>query len=202
MVLFLHLFLLPFLLEHVWKIWPQKYDKMSNLTAHLKALYWFNMCLKHLNASIFGQDNDHVYYTSKIYGPGEAAIKELWANIDEMDEDDWKAFGFLSNTHRQTEVWNQPMWINWSSLIFLYCLTDHVNTQFILHLAFLCFQRVNLSFDFPFYGHALKEVTVATGGKALHTWCLFSRGYNHIMMRLQVVIKVVWEDDWNWAAWI
>ncbi|XP_061777057.1 plexin domain-containing protein 2-like isoform X1 [Nerophis ophidion] len=25
-------------------------------------------------------------------------------------------------------------------------------------------ERVNLSFDFPFYGHALKEVTVATGG--------------------------------------
>lgn len=27
------------------------------------------------------------------------------------------------------------------------------------------FQRVNLSFDFPFYGHTLREVTVATGGK-------------------------------------
>uniref|UniRef100_A0A3Q2XWM8 Plexin domain containing 2a n=1 Tax=Hippocampus comes TaxID=109280 RepID=A0A3Q2XWM8_HIPCM len=28
----------------------------------------------------------------------------------------------------------------------------------------LCRSRVNLSFDFPFYGHTLKEVTVATGG--------------------------------------
>lgn len=27
------------------------------------------------------------------------------------------------------------------------------------------FQRVNLSFDFPFYGHFLREITVATGGK-------------------------------------
>lgn len=26
-------------------------------------------------------------------------------------------------------------------------------------------QRVNLSFDFPFYGHLLREITVATGGK-------------------------------------
>lgn len=26
-------------------------------------------------------------------------------------------------------------------------------------------QRVNLSFDFPFYGHFLREITVATGGK-------------------------------------
>ncbi|XP_034469656.1 plexin domain-containing protein 2-like [Hippoglossus hippoglossus] len=72
-------------------------------------------------------DTDHAYYTSKIYGPGDAAGKELWVNIDEMEEDEWKVHGFLSNTHRQTE-------------------------------------RVNLSFDFPFYGHILKEITVTTGG--------------------------------------
>ncbi|XP_056247662.1 plexin domain-containing protein 2-like isoform X2 [Seriola aureovittata] len=72
-------------------------------------------------------DIDHAYYTSKIYSPGDAASKELWVNIDEMEEDDWKVRGFLSSTHRQAE-------------------------------------RVNLSFDFPFYGHILKEITVATGG--------------------------------------
>ncbi|CAJ1072728.1 plexin domain-containing protein 2-like isoform X2 [Xyrichtys novacula] len=72
-------------------------------------------------------DIDHAYYTSKIHGPGDAASKELWVNIDEMKEEEWKVFGLLSNTHRQAE-------------------------------------RVNLSFDFPFYGHMLKEITVATGG--------------------------------------
>ncbi|XP_044223890.1 plexin domain-containing protein 2 isoform X1 [Thunnus albacares] len=72
-------------------------------------------------------DIDHAYYTSKIYGSGDAASKELWVNIDEMEEDDWKVHGFLSSTHRQAE-------------------------------------RVNLSFNFPFYGHILKEITVATGG--------------------------------------
>ncbi|XP_068196936.1 plexin domain-containing protein 2-like isoform X2 [Antennarius striatus] len=72
-------------------------------------------------------NSDHIYYTSKIYGPGDAASKELWVNIEAMDEDNWKVCGFLPNTHRQA-------------------------------------QRVNLSFDFPFYGHALKEITVATGG--------------------------------------
>ncbi|KAM6920007.1 plexin domain-containing protein 2 [Lycodopsis pacificus] len=72
-------------------------------------------------------DMDHAYYTSKMYGCGDAASKELWVNIDEMEEDEWKACGFLSNTYRQAE-------------------------------------RVNLSFDFPFYGHVLKEITVATGG--------------------------------------
>ncbi|KAG8014278.1 Plexin domain-containing protein 2 [Nibea albiflora] len=72
-------------------------------------------------------DIDHAYYTSKIYGPGETASKDLWVNVDEQEEDKWKFCGFLSSTHRQAE-------------------------------------RVTLSFDFPFYGHVLREVTVATGG--------------------------------------
>ncbi|XP_034742603.1 plexin domain-containing protein 2-like isoform X2 [Etheostoma cragini] len=72
-------------------------------------------------------DIDPVYYTCKIYASGDSASKELWVNIDEMEEDEWKVCGFLSSTHRQAE-------------------------------------RVNLSFDFPFYGHVLKEITVATGG--------------------------------------
>uniref|UniRef100_A0A3Q1GYX1 Plexin domain containing 2a n=1 Tax=Anabas testudineus TaxID=64144 RepID=A0A3Q1GYX1_ANATE len=70
---------------------------------------------------------DHAYYTSKIYGPGDAASKELWVNMDDVDEDQWRVHGFVLSAHRQAE-------------------------------------RVNLSFDFPFYGHNLKEVTVATGG--------------------------------------
>lgn len=56
-------------------------------------------------ADFVPQDMDHVYYTSKIYGPGDAAGKELWVNIDEM-EDDQKVRGFLSNSHRQAEVWS------------------------------------------------------------------------------------------------
>ncbi|XP_061652633.1 LOW QUALITY PROTEIN: plexin domain-containing protein 2 [Phyllopteryx taeniolatus] len=65
---------------------------------------------------------DHVYYTSKIVGPGDA-----WVNTERANKNEWKTSGFLSNTHRQVE-------------------------------------RVNRSFGFPFYGHMLKEVTVATGG--------------------------------------
>ncbi|KAM3850431.1 plexin domain-containing protein 2-like [Diretmus argenteus] len=72
-------------------------------------------------------DMDHVYYTSKIYGAGDPASRELWVDVDEMEEDSWKVHGLLSSTHRQAE-------------------------------------RVNLSFEFPFYGHILKEITVATGG--------------------------------------
>ncbi|CAL8315807.1 unnamed protein product [Gadus morhua 'NCC'] len=72
-------------------------------------------------------DIDHVYYTSKIYGPGDPGGKALWLDIDQISNADRKVHGFISNTHRQAA-------------------------------------KVNLSFDFPFYGHILKEITVATGG--------------------------------------
>lgn len=72
-------------------------------------------------------DVDHAYYMSKIYSPGDAARKELWVNITELQREKARLHGFLSNIHRQAE-------------------------------------RVSLSFDFPFYGHLLKEVTVTSGG--------------------------------------
>uniref|UniRef100_A0A8C1WFS1 Si:ch211-106h4.6 n=1 Tax=Cyprinus carpio TaxID=7962 RepID=A0A8C1WFS1_CYPCA len=68
---------------------------------------------------------DHIYYTSKFYGPTDSPDKDLWVNIEQMDMG--RVHGILSNTHRQT-------------------------------------LRVNLSFDFPFYGHSLREIHVATGG--------------------------------------
>uniref|UniRef100_A0A8C2IJG8 Plexin domain containing 2 n=1 Tax=Cyprinus carpio TaxID=7962 RepID=A0A8C2IJG8_CYPCA len=73
------------------------------------------------------EDTDHNYYTSKTFGPSDPMSKELWVNIDQMEKDNVKIHGILSNTHRQAA-------------------------------------RVNLSFDFPFYGHLLREITVATGG--------------------------------------
>ncbi|XP_023820626.1 plexin domain-containing protein 2-like isoform X1 [Oryzias latipes] len=81
------------------------------------------MAEKHKNSTQF-VGSDHAYYTSKVYGPGDAPAKDLWVNIQGGQ---WKVLRFLSNSHRHAE-------------------------------------RVNLSFSFPFYGHPLKEVTVATGG--------------------------------------
>lgn len=49
---------------------------------------------------ILAQDIDHTYYTSKIYGPGDAASQELWVKRDDV----WKACTFLSSSYRQTEV--------------------------------------------------------------------------------------------------
>lgn len=52
---------------------------------------------------MFGQNVDHAYYISKIYGPGDRAGRELWVDVDEMGEE-WKVRGFLSSAHRQAEV--------------------------------------------------------------------------------------------------
>uniref|UniRef100_A0A673AFQ3 Si:ch211-106h4.6 n=1 Tax=Sphaeramia orbicularis TaxID=375764 RepID=A0A673AFQ3_9TELE len=97
---------------------------------HFFILVLCNPAVTFLQTKMFcGQNIDHAYYTSKIYGSGDTASKELWVNIDEMEEDDWRVRGFLSSTHRQERG-----------------------------------NYLNLSFDFPFYGHILKEITVATGG--------------------------------------
>lgn len=39
-----------------------------------------------------------------------------------------------------------------------------------MSLSVLFWQRVALSFDFPFYGHYLRQITIATGGMFLSRW--------------------------------
>uniref|UniRef100_A0A8C6ZTD2 Plexin domain containing 1 n=1 Tax=Nothoprocta perdicaria TaxID=30464 RepID=A0A8C6ZTD2_NOTPE len=72
-------------------------------------------------------EDDHSYYVSRSYGPGDAAARRLWVDLAAGNGSQVKIHGILSNTHRQAS-------------------------------------RVTLSFDFPFYGHLLRQVTVATGG--------------------------------------
>uniref|UniRef100_A0A8C0JCZ8 Plexin domain containing 1 n=1 Tax=Chelonoidis abingdonii TaxID=106734 RepID=A0A8C0JCZ8_CHEAB len=72
-------------------------------------------------------EDNHSYYMSRFYGPGEACTKELWVDVAEANRSQVKVHGILSNMHRQAS-------------------------------------RVILSFDFPFYGHHLRQITIATGG--------------------------------------
>lgn len=91
----------PFYTSQNKKTWNQNSIPQKDTFYHSNMIkYWLNV--KHFSL-VFGQDIDHAYYTSKIYGPGDTASKELWVNIDEMEED-WKLCGFLSSTHRQAEV--------------------------------------------------------------------------------------------------
>lgn len=66
----------------------------------------------------------------------------------------------------------------------MFCIFDEwssCNTQ----LWFCHFQKVNLSFTFPFYGHSLKEITIATGGETNSTNCEY-RIYEHASVLLKV----------------
>ncbi|XP_067168272.1 plexin domain-containing protein 1 [Apteryx mantelli] len=72
-------------------------------------------------------EDNHSYYVSRTYGPGEARAVGLWVNMAAANRSQVKIHGILSNTHRQAS-------------------------------------RIILSFDFPFYGHLLRQVTIATGG--------------------------------------
>ncbi|KFP31947.1 Plexin domain-containing protein 2, partial [Colius striatus] len=73
------------------------------------------------------QEDNHSYYVSRIYGPGDAQLRGLWVDMAAANRSQVKIHGILSNTHRQAS-------------------------------------RIVLSFDFPFYGHLLRQVTIATGG--------------------------------------
>ncbi|NXD71479.1 PLDX1 protein, partial [Eolophus roseicapillus] len=72
-------------------------------------------------------EDNHSYYVSRVYGPGDARLRGLWVDLAAANRSQVKIHGILSNTHRQAS-------------------------------------RIVLSFDFPFYGHLLRQVTIATGG--------------------------------------
>ncbi|XP_041318880.1 plexin domain-containing protein 1 [Pyrgilauda ruficollis] len=72
-------------------------------------------------------EDNHSYYVSRVYGPGDARRRGLWVDMAAANRSHVKVHRILSNTHRQAS-------------------------------------NIVLSFDFPFYGHLLRQVTIATGG--------------------------------------
>ncbi|KAK7802375.1 hypothetical protein U0070_023492 [Myodes glareolus] len=73
------------------------------------------------------QEDNHNYYVSRVYGPGERRSRDLWVDMAVANRSHVKVHRILSSSHRQAS-------------------------------------RVVLSFDFPFYGHPLRQITIATGG--------------------------------------
>ncbi|CAH6776020.1 Plxdc1 [Phodopus roborovskii] len=72
-------------------------------------------------------EDNHNYYVSRVYGPGERRSRDLWVDMAMANRSHVKVHRILSSSHRQAS-------------------------------------RVVLSFDFPFYGHPLRQITIATGG--------------------------------------
>lgn len=71
-----------------------------------------NPCHPHLLTpslrALWLQEDNHSYYMSRFYGPGEARTKELWIDMAEANRSQVKVHGILSNTHRQASVSSLP----------------------------------------------------------------------------------------------
>lgn len=197
------------------------------------------------------QEDNHSYYVSRTYGPGDARLRGLWVDMAAANRSHVKIHGILSNTHRQASVsptgprlslgsplpagisprgwgaarptggWQQLLRFSWWRAKRGRCLgfpralggqkgtgdelwvlgtRSHpapitpctgpgrllrgraelapmgtepsrcLHPEVFHHLTAVLTplfppQRIILSFDFPFYGHLLRQVTIATGGE-------------------------------------
>uniref|UniRef100_A0A4W3HCU9 Plexin domain containing 2b n=1 Tax=Callorhinchus milii TaxID=7868 RepID=A0A4W3HCU9_CALMI len=78
---------------------------------------------------------------------------------DTQIEDDTDHNYYTSRTYGPTDPVTKELWVNIDQME-----KEKVKIHGILSNTHRQAARVNLSFDFPFYGHFLKEITVATGG--------------------------------------
>ncbi|XP_038153856.1 plexin domain-containing protein 2 [Cyprinodon tularosa] len=74
-------------------------------------------------------------------------------------EEDMDHNYYTSKTYGPSDPMSKDLWVNIEQME-----KDKVKIHGILSNTHRQAARVNLSFDFPFYGHLLREITVATGG--------------------------------------
>uniref|UniRef100_A0A8C7QJT2 PSI domain-containing protein n=1 Tax=Oncorhynchus mykiss TaxID=8022 RepID=A0A8C7QJT2_ONCMY len=77
--------------------------------------------------------------------------------VDQMEDTDHNYY--TSKTYGPTDPMSKDLWVNVDQMD-----KDKVKIHGILSNTHRQAARVNLSFDFPFYGHFLRDLTVATGG--------------------------------------
>uniref|UniRef100_A0A8C7GVP3 Plexin domain-containing protein 2-like n=1 Tax=Oncorhynchus kisutch TaxID=8019 RepID=A0A8C7GVP3_ONCKI len=82
-------------------------------------------------------------------------------NSSQIEEDTDHNY-YTSKTYGPTDPMSKDLWVNVDQMD-----KDKVKIHGILSNTHRQAARVNLSFDFPFYGHFLRDLTVATGGTAL-----------------------------------
>ncbi|XP_077010500.1 plexin domain-containing protein 2 [Tamandua tetradactyla] len=79
-------------------------------------------------------------------------------NTTQIEEDTDHDY-YVSRTYGPADSASRDLWVNIDRME-----KDKVKIHGILSNTHRQAARVNLSFDFPFYGHFLREITVATGG--------------------------------------
>uniref|UniRef100_A0A3Q0SEY0 Plexin domain containing 2b n=1 Tax=Amphilophus citrinellus TaxID=61819 RepID=A0A3Q0SEY0_AMPCI len=89
--------------------------------------------------------------------PGLLSAEEA-DNSSQIEEDTDHNY-YTSKTYGPSDPMSKNLWVNIDQMD-----KDKVKIHGILSNTHRQAARVNLSFDFPFYGHYLREITVATGG--------------------------------------
>ncbi|XP_030055333.1 plexin domain-containing protein 2 [Microcaecilia unicolor] len=100
----------------------------------------------------FGED------TSEPGGFTDLLLEEGQDNSTQIEEDMDHNY-YTSRAYGPTDSTSKDLWVNIDQME-----KDKVKIHGILSNTHRQAARVNLSFDFPFYGHFLREITVATGG--------------------------------------
>ncbi|XP_063730065.1 plexin domain-containing protein 2 isoform X2 [Eleginops maclovinus] len=89
--------------------------------------------------------------------PGVMSAEET-DNSSQIEEDTDHNY-YTSKSYTPTDPMSKDLWVDVDQM-----QKDKVKIHGILSNTHRQAARVNLSFDFPFYGHFLREITVATGG--------------------------------------
>uniref|UniRef100_G3NIV1 PSI domain-containing protein n=1 Tax=Gasterosteus aculeatus aculeatus TaxID=481459 RepID=G3NIV1_GASAC len=89
--------------------------------------------------------------------PGLLSAEET-DNSSQTEEDTDHNY-YTSKTYTASDAMSRDLWVDVDQMD-----KDKVKIHGILSNTHRQAARVNLSFDFPFYGHFLREITVATGG--------------------------------------
>ena len=105
----------------------------------------------------FCKEDSQRYYKWQSFGPADRRTEELWVNLNSLHKSQVQIHGILSNAHRQAAV--KTIAHTRTHAHWTICLTPR-NVWCVFFS-----QRVALSFDFPFYGHHLRQIIIATGGE-------------------------------------
>lgn len=54
--------------------------------------------------SLSPQEDNHNYYVSRVYGPGEKRSQDLWVDLDVANPSQVRVHRVLSSSHRQASV--------------------------------------------------------------------------------------------------
>lgn len=102
------------------------------------------------------QDQDPVQEEPEGF-PGLLSAEDT-DNSSQIEEDTDHDY-YTSKSYGPSDPMSKDLWVNIDQMD-----KDKVKIHGILSNTHRQAARVNLSFDFPFYGHFLREITVATGG--------------------------------------